>query len=565
MGVTLKKCLVLFLVFFGAVGWAADKQKLAVYKLSFKNLRADQLSEISNAVTIEFRKYGEYDVIDWTSLKEMIANVQEQKNFSVLAKDGSKTECLEDRCFMELGGRLGVELNFIGSVAQIGNRYSVTFKLQDVEKLAVISIVQTQIKGDIGNILDTLPSMVARLLGKTVASVSAENTKFIDREISIEKTATVQVPLAPVIVKFESNPAGATVMLDSKLLCTKTPCAKAIAKSVHNISFEMEAYQAHQFEFKAEVSGQIVTGVPRPNFGNLTFTSNKTGVPLKVNGEPRGNTPQTLHLDAGVVLLEMGGDHCFSSVQSQIAIQAGSDKVIHKEVPPRQASLLLEAKEGDDDVVVDVLVDGLKVGQTPWSGTVPVCAQIKVGEQDLQLKLNEGQHVHEVVKVVKNLFVDDRDGQVYKTVKIGNQVWMAQNLNYKIADRKGSWCYDNIKKNCLVYGRLYDWKTAVNACPKGWHLPGDLDFIKIQIDGKSLKTGNWGGDDSKGFSVLPAGSLGRFPNEFGDLGSASYFWTSYELEANEARFVLLERNSDDVVRLNFPKHLGLSVRCVKND
>ena len=71
-------------------------------------------------------------------------------------------------------------------------------------------------------------------------------------------------------------------------------------------------------------------------------------------------------------------------------------------------------------------------------------------------------------------FTDARDGKIYKTVKIGDQVWMAENLNYDAGE--GSWCYKDSLSNCEKYGKLYTWEAARRSAPKGWHLPSKEEF-----------------------------------------------------------------------------------------
>jgi len=142
-----------------------------------------------------------------------------------------------------------------------------------------------------------------------------------------------------------------------------------------------------------------------------------------------------------------------------------------------------------------------------------------------------------------NIFTDPRDGKVYQTVKIGNQVWMAENLAY--APNSGIYLpYGNNQDNVEIYGYLYDWETACKVCPPGWHLPSDdewAEFIEflggLKYAGGKLKatgtieagTGLWyepntGATNESGFSATPSGGL--FDGNFEGIGSNGYWWSA---------------------------------------
>ena len=176
---------------------------------------------------------------------------------------------------------------------------------------------------------------------------------------------------------------------------------------------------------------------------------------------------------------------------------------------------------------------------------------------------------------------DSRDGKTYKTVKIGDKVWMAENLNYQTGESK---CYENKPENCEKYGRLYVWREAVTACPDGWHLPSKEEFEELEklagqkagdIDkaGTVLKSmtgwkdndGNSGnGTDALGFGALPAGRYGSGYGYFGGEGSRAYFWSSTEYGSGSAYNLSLDYYNESAHVRNFSKLNGFSVRCVKN-
>jgi len=188
-------------------------------------------------------------------------------------------------------------------------------------------------------------------------------------------------------------------------------------------------------------------------------------------------------------------------------------------------------------------------------------------------------------------FTDARDGKTYKTVKIGNQTWMAENLNYATA--KGSWCYtlpnragDDEKPNCAKYGRLYDWATAKSACPKGWHLPSKYEWQTLvdylggnNVAGGKLKSiGGWnspntGATDSSGFAALPGGFRDDGNNRFSFMSWLGLWWSATQYDPLNVWVCALNEHSTEAelsyynnnyFDLHFYVNNGFSVRCVKD-
>jgi uncharacterized protein (TIGR02145 family) len=179
-------------------------------------------------------------------------------------------------------------------------------------------------------------------------------------------------------------------------------------------------------------------------------------------------------------------------------------------------------------------------------------------------------------------FTDGRDGKTYKTTKIRNQTWMAENLNYQTTN--GSWCYGNSTDSCDKYGRLYDWNTAMVSCLSGWHLPSRKEWYDLtaaiggsDVAAKKLKaTSGWdnngNGTDDYEFSALPGGvyiylDIYQY-GSFALSGSQGLWWTATEDSRDDDGNPYIRQIADnyDIVaeRSISKKAYGHSVRCLQN-
>jgi len=198
----------------------------------------------------------------------------------------------------------------------------------------------------------------------------------------------------------------------------------------------------------------------------------------------------------------------------------------------------------------------------------------------------EKQNIDNRSEKTTNTLHDPRDGKNYKIVQIGSQIWMAENLAYRA--NNGCWTFDNIEKNAAKYGYLYNWETAQNVCPSGWHLPSDSEweqlpeyiskqnslFTKSEDDwkemGKSLKTttdwiNNGNGTDDYGFSALPAGFRGEKEVFFG-INQICNWWSNSTLEnSTYARIRYLYYFNSLFGRYYDDKTHANSVRCIKDN
>lgn len=189
-----------------------------------------------------------------------------------------------------------------------------------------------------------------------------------------------------------------------------------------------------------------------------------------------------------------------------------------------------------------------------------------------------------------NTVTDCRDNHTYKTVVIGSQTWMAENLAYlpSVNARSDSssimakyyvYDYDGTSMSMAkassfytTYGVLYNWAAAGSACPSGWHLPSSAEWRALEgyvgdSAGTKLKAKSslWSintGTDAYGFSALPGGSYSG--SDFSHVLSNGNWWTATETKTTDAYFRYMDEINFNVYSYEFPKSRGFSVRCMQN-
>ncbi len=234
-----------------------------------------------------------------------------------------------------------------------------------------------------------------------------------------------------------------------------------------------------------------------------------------------------------------------------------------------------------------------------WNGRTYVCSDTAWRQENVY---NLDKSSFFASDVVYGSLTDERDGQVYKTVKIGTQVWMAENLNYadslKDAVLQGgaSFCYDYDSDNCAVGGRFYRWAAAMGLlptynnsradttllkrsnhrglCPEGWHIPDTTEWnTLIATVGKgsasALKTTSaWLFDadsigaatNSTGFSAAPTGV-----NASSGANSQILFCSTYQTYSDEFRYFSLSYSSNQLYYGSRDKEYPCFVRCIQDD
>lgn len=169
-------------------------------------------------------------------------------------------------------------------------------------------------------------------------------------------------------------------------------------------------------------------------------------------------------------------------------------------------------------------------------------------------------------------FTDKRDGNTYRTITFSGVTWMTENLKFRT--ESGAFFFDNDTNNIPVYGVLYEWKSAMKACPVGWHLPSGAEFQTLSNYFEQKES--WGNipSDPMAFNIQ-LGGMQDYEGVFSEMDESGYYWTSTRYDEKNAEYfsylmisdmpvIDISRRADIADIHGTEKTNRYSIRCVKN-
>jgi uncharacterized protein (TIGR02145 family) len=193
---------------------------------------------------------------------------------------------------------------------------------------------------------------------------------------------------------------------------------------------------------------------------------------------------------------------------------------------------------------------------------------------------SETPTVKSIYDAENNTLTDLRDNKVYKTVTIGEQIWTAENMNYKYKAGSKSFCYNNSEKYCSLYGRLYTSDSKNVICPEKWHLPDSTEWetlfeftgrqaIVLKADSGWIPFGteDTNGTNDFGFAALPAGYVSKDGNHSDKIKERALFWSSSKEKGKKSKKAfarMLEYGDESFHENKYSTDNAFSVRCLKD-
>ncbi len=395
--------------------------------------------------------------------------------------------------------------------------------------------------------------------------------------VNDNQTTTVSFTMEPAFANITVKTTPPADILINGTKKANSTYSDRMLTGIYTLKAELDKHYPEERQLVVEAGkAQNISLNLKPKTGRIDITSTPFDANIKLNGKDYGTTPTTVRdllIGSYTLTLEKPG---YGTVNKTVSITEGQTTEINETLPTGMEVTIASTPSG-----AQLWVNGASVGTTPFKTTLAFSSH--------SVKLVNGKkEVNETITVTQGgktrwefdvaeftstgTFTDPRDQKTYKYVTIGKQVWMAENLAYKPSNGN-YWAYNNYEGNVAKYGYLYDWQTAKNVCPTGWHLPSDAEWTQLtgfvgsnvgtKLKAKSGWSFNGNGTDDYGFSALPGG--GRYyDGYFYGIENFGRWWSSTEYSTSNAWGRSMSYSYSYVYRGYNLKSWGFSVRCVRD-
>lgn len=370
--------------------FASERPLIAV--LDFDGSQA----KLSNAEVVELTEIARKEALDQIGSHYRI--ITRENLVDLLKSHGKTLEKCQGECETETGRLIGADVVVSGAVRKVYGEYRLGLKAHDTDTKDVIGIekASSKKKHDLPKLIGEVAS---KLYGRLLNNPGGDGDS--DREWSPQDNAGV-------LVSFESDPPGAIVLVDGKLLCQSTPCKKELDAGMHTVEMQKERHLKRTTR-KTVTRGTRIKMKLEPDFGHITVSSEPPGLKVLLNGKAIGTTPtEPIEVRPGRHLVQVTGS-CLRPSQERVRVRRGRQENVNLKPKKKPAGLQVRARDkSGNDIAANVYIDGLKKGVTPNTFKVTTCAELlevrhpSHGSFESRLELREKKTRAIVANLVKS-------------------------------------------------------------------------------------------------------------------------------------------------------------------
>jgi Protein of unknown function (DUF1566)/PEGA domain len=466
-----------------------------------------------------------------------------RENLQELLPPGTDlSKCGTAECEVEIGRTIGTDYIVTGEILKFSGEFRANLKAHHSSTGAFLGAEACKGKS-LTDLEESIANSSLLLFNKILAHsgagpVSPTGPTVQPGAIGETSTGAWDLPTgSQVVVRFESNPPGAVVMVDGQLKCQQTPCGKSINAGSATISMQRERYQARQEIVQIKNGMAPLSWKLSPTFGWLSVESNPSGLSVMINGEASGTTPLKKHeLDPGAYEV-MVTDPRYVDKGERINLSAGERKTVSVTLAAREGGLSVSAQDqSGNDLAGEVFLDGAKVGSAPGS------FKAIVGKHKLEVRTGRGLWSGEieikeqqVTPVMAKVWPDSSSPAVSGGLGAGGTVWIdaTADLIWQVSPTGGKMKLKEARAHCqgLTLGGHSDWRlptiSELRSLIRGCQDTQAGGSCKVTDSALSRK--HWEPRCKGCWSARGPGSAGAYwPPKLS--GKVSRYWSSSDVE-----------------------------------